>query len=73
LKNEIAAFENVKVEWSPGHVPTVYFLDEQGKTLSQLEIGNKNLSEVLELFVQHGFETQKSTPESVPDVLKSEL
>jgi len=69
LKNEIEGYENVKVEWKPGHVPTAYFLDDQGNTLSQTEVGNKNLSEVLDVFLQHGFETQVRAPE----VLKSEL
>jgi len=58
------------VEWIPGHTPTAYFYDSEGKLLSETQIGNKKHQELLELFKQHHFQPKlkqnkySSTPNS---------
>jgi len=36
-------------------VPTAYFLDESGKTIKQVEVGDKNLDELTVLFAENEF------------------
>jgi len=52
LKN----FDNVAVEWVPGAAPTAYFYDGSGAEVSQTELGDRSLSELLDLFKEKAFE-----------------
>jgi len=52
LKN----FDNVAVEWVPGAAPTAYFYDGSGTEVSQSELGDRTLTELIDLFKEKGFE-----------------
>jgi len=45
----------MEVEWVPGMAPTAYFIDELGKTVKQLEVGDKNLDELTMVFTENNF------------------
>jgi len=51
LKN----FDNVAVEWVPGAAPTAYFYDGSGTEVSQSELGDRTLAEILDIFKEKGF------------------
>jgi len=48
-------FENLKVEWVPGHTPSVFFYGPNKELLNQNEIGDKDMGELLELLKQNNF------------------
>jgi len=52
LKN----FDNVAVEWVPGAAPTAYFYDGSGIEVSQSELGDRTLTEIMDIFKEKGFE-----------------
>lgn len=39
-----------------GHVPTAYFYNSEGNLISEVQIGNKNHQQLIELFKEHHFE-----------------
>jgi len=49
-------FENLKVEWVPGHTPTVFLYGPNQQLMRQSEVGDKDLGELLELLKQNNFE-----------------
>jgi len=52
LKN----FDNIAVEWVPGAAPAAYFYDGSGTEVWQQELGDRSLSELMDLFKEKGFE-----------------
>jgi len=57
LKN----FDNVAVEWVPGAAPTAYFYDGSGIEVSQSELGDRTLTELMDIFKEKGFEPHVTT------------
>jgi len=55
LHNQIGAFENLKVDWVPGHFPTAFLYGPTKELISQHEVGDKDLTEVIALLKEHGF------------------
>jgi len=49
-------FDNVAVEWVPGAAPTAYFYDGAGTEVSKSELGDRSLTEIMDLFTEKGFE-----------------
>jgi len=49
------AYDNVEVEWVSGMNPTAYFYDSEGTTLSQKELTDMTLEEVMRIFEEYGF------------------
>jgi hypothetical protein len=45
----------MEVEWVSGMAPTAYFLNEEGKTVKEIEVGDKNLEELSVLFKENEF------------------
>jgi len=52
-------FDNLKVEWVPGAVPTVYYYGADKQEIANEEVGDKDLKEVLELMKARGFVPEK--------------
>lgn len=52
-------FENLKVEWVPGAAPTAHFLDAEGQTINQVEVGDKSYDELISIFQEHKFTPKK--------------
>jgi len=52
-------FDNLKVEWVPGAVPTVYYYGADKQEIANEEVGDKDLKEVLELMKAKGFVPEK--------------
>jgi len=59
LHNQVGKFDNVKVEWVGGHAPTAFFYNDQKEEVSKVEIGDKDLSEMIALFKEKGFQPNK--------------
>jgi len=48
-------FENLKVEWVPGHTPSVFLYGPNQQLIKQTEVGDKDIGELLELLKQNNF------------------
>jgi len=67
LHNQVGKFENMKVEWVHGHAPTAFFYNDKKEEVSKVEIGDKDLTEMLNLFKEKGFQpTAKKIELGVP-------
>jgi len=56
LHNQVGKFENLKVEWVHGHAPTAFFYNNKKEEVFKVEIGDKDLPEMLTLFKEKGFQ-----------------
>jgi len=54
LLNEVPKMENVKVEFISGKIPTAHLYDIDGNELENFAIGDINLEQFTELFLDHG-------------------
>jgi len=63
LHNQVGKFENLKVEWVNGHVPTAFLYNDKKEEVSKVEIGDKDLTEVLSLLESNGFVPTKKKVE----------
>jgi len=52
-------FENVEVEWVHGHAPTAYIYDPSGMEVAALDLGDKDLEQLMVLCEQNGFVPQR--------------
>jgi len=59
LHNQVGKYENLKVEWVPGHAPTAFFHGENSELIKQVVIGDKDLKEVLAMLKENDFEPTK--------------
>jgi len=59
LHNQVGMFENLKVEWVPGHAPTAYFYSADKQEVSSIEVGDKDLTELMVVFKDKGFAPTK--------------
>jgi len=55
----LGIYENVEVQWVPGAVPTAFFLNSEGNTVKEAEVGDISLDTLLQLFSNNGFTPQK--------------
>lgn len=55
MRNEVAYYEDLTVEWVGGHAPTVYLFDAEGKEVEQFLLFDMDLLEVLDLLSHKGF------------------
>jgi len=55
LRNQVGVYEDLKVEWVPGAAPKAYLYDADRTVVRELEVGDKNLQEVLQLLKDNGF------------------
>lgn len=55
LRNQIGSFENMEVVWKPGHTPTAFLQDEKGETVHQIEVGDKDVTEIFDLLKPYNF------------------
>jgi len=55
LHNQVGIYENFKVEWVPGATPTLYLYGPEKRQISQQEVGDKDLKEVLQMLNELGF------------------
>lgn len=63
LHHGLKNFNNVAVEWVPGATPTAYFYDASGAQVSEVVLGDRSLSELVQLFAESGFvPTIETTP-----------
>lgn len=58
LKEELQvdAWANIELEWTPGHKPTAYFLNEELEELSEHQLGDWDIDELWDFFKEHNFE-----------------
>lgn len=63
LHNQVGKFENLNVEWIHGHVPTAFFYNDKKEEVGKVELGDKDLTELLALLDSKGFVPQKKTVE----------
>jgi len=55
LHSQLKSYENVEVQWVPGAIPTAYLYSADGTEVDKVELGDRSLPELLELFSNHGF------------------
>jgi len=55
LHNQLASYENLKVEWSPGAKPTANLYDADDTVIESLDLGDRSLEDLIQLFAEHGF------------------
>jgi len=55
LQHGLKNFDNLKVEWVHGAAPTAYFYDSSGNQISEVVLGDRTFTELVDLFSEHSF------------------
>jgi len=55
LHSQLKSYDNLEVQWVPGATPTAHFYDTDGSELDKVELGDRSLEELFELFSKHEF------------------
>jgi len=73
LKSELSSYENMAVEWVPGHSPIAYLKDAAGETIKELHLPDQGTPEIANFFNEHGFPLKKikAKYKSAPDLTTS--